>query len=245
MALPALATVEALLLDLDDTILDDRSGIRGAWRVVVGFVNGERPALAPEAIEAAIAAQTDWFWSDPERERRGRLDLAQARREILTGVLERLGAPDGALADEAARLYTRHRETSCLLAEGALDALERLRHAVPLLALVTNGATRPQRAKIERFSLAGYFDHIQVEGEFGLGKPEPEVYRHVAGALGAAPERCLMVGDNFRCDVVGSLAVGMSAAWIDVEGRGEPPGPAPRAHATVASLWELAGRLGV
>ncbi|MGI9590281.1 MAG: HAD family hydrolase [Myxococcota bacterium] len=245
MALPPLASVEALLLDLDDTILDDRSGIRDAWRVVVAFLHGERPALAPDAIEAAIAEQTDWFWSDPERERRGRLDLQRARFEILSGVLERLGRPEPALAERAAELYTRQREGTCLIAEGALDALARLREAVPRLALVTNGATRPQRAKIERFSLAAFFDHIQVEGEFGLGKPEPEVYRHVAGSLGASPAGCLMVGDNFRCDVVGALAVGMHAAWVDVEGRGEPPLEAPRAHATVASLFELAQRLGV
>jgi len=245
MALPPLPDVDALLLDLDDTILDDRTGIRGAWRVVVDFLHAERPALLPEAIEEAIAERTEWFWSEPERERRGRLDLRSARFEILTGVLESLESPEQALAERAAELYTHHRETTCLLAEGALDALARLRSAVPLLALVTNGATRPQRAKIERFSLARYFDHIQVEGEFGLGKPEPAVYRHVAEALGARPEGCLMVGDNFRCDVVGSLSVGMSAAWIDVEGRGEPPGPAPRPHATVACLRELALRLGV
>jgi len=245
MALPSLPTVEALLLDLDDTILDDRSGIRGAWRVVIGFLHEERPELEPDAIEAAIAERTDWFWSDPERERRGRLDLQRARFEILSGVLERLERPEKVLAERAADLYTRHRETSCLLAEGALDALVRLRAALPQLALVTNGATRPQRAKIESFGLARYFDHIQVEGEFGLGKPEPEVYRHVASALEASPDRCLMVGDNFRCDVLGALSVGMHAAWIDVEGRGEPPSSAPRPHATVGSLQELAQRLGV
>jgi putative hydrolase of the HAD superfamily len=116
---------------------------------------------------------------------------------------------------------------------------------VPRLALVTNGATRPQRAKIERFELESWFDHIQVEGEFGLGKPEPEVYRHVAASLEVRPEGCLMVGDNFRCDVLGSLAVGMHAAWIDVEGVGTPPREAPRAHATVRSLVELAELLGV
>jgi putative hydrolase of the HAD superfamily len=245
MALPSLAAIETLLLDLDDTILDDRSGIRGAWDVVTGFLHEERPELAPGAIEAAIDERTDWFWSDPERERRGRLDLRRARFEILSGVLERLERPDPPLAERAAELYTQHRETSCLLAEGALDALARLRAAVPRLALVTNGATRPQRAKIERFALEPYFDHIQVEGEFGLGKPEPQVYRHVAAALDARPEGCLMVGDNFRCDVLGALAVGMHAAWIDVEGRGEPPRSAPRAHSTVASLGELAVRLGV
>jgi len=58
----------ALLLDLDDTILDDRSGIGGAWRVLIAFLRKERPGLPLEAI----GERTDWFWSDPERERRGR-----------------------------------------------------------------------------------------------------------------------------------------------------------------------------
>jgi putative hydrolase of the HAD superfamily len=245
MPLPPLDSVEALLLDLDDTILDDRSGIRGAWRVVIRFLHEERPELAPLTIEAAIEERTDWFWSDPERERRGRLDLPRARFEILSGVLERLECPKAALAAPAAELYTQHRESSLLLAEGALDALMRLRAAFPRLALVTNGATGPQRAKIERFGLAPYFDLILVEGEFGLGKPEPEVYRHVAVSLDASVGGCLMVGDNFRCDVLGSLAVGMHAAWIDVEGHGEPPGSSPRPHAMVSSLRELAQRLGV
>lgn len=245
MALPPLDAVEAVLLDLDDTILDDRSGIRGAWHVVIGFLHEQRPGLAPDAIEAAIAERTDWFWSDPERERRGRLDLRRARLEILSGVLARLECPDETLAGRAADLYTRHRESSCLLSEGAMDALGRLRAAVPRLALVTNGAARPQRAKIERFDLAPWFDHIQVEGEFGLGKPEPAVYRHVAASLEVRPVGCLMVGDNFRCDVLGALAVGMHAAWIDVEGVGAPPRDPPRPHATVRSLVELAERLGV
>jgi len=245
MAFLALDDVTALLLDLDDTILDDRSGILGAWRVVVPLVHEGRPELDPPQIHQAIEECTDWFWSDPEREREGRLDLHRARFEILSAVLEKLERPDAALAEAAAALYTEHRESGLRLAEGALEALGRLREMVPRLALVTNGAQIPQRAKIERFGLAPFFDHIQVEGEYGLGKPEPEVYRHVAARLGVAPEACLMVGDNFRADVLGALAVGMHAAWIDVEGRGEPPKPAPRPHATVTSLVDLARRLGV
>ena len=82
MALPPLTEVGALLLDLDDTILDDRSGILGAWGAVVELVHEAHPDLAPDAIEAGIAECTDWFWSDPERERRGRLDLLRAARVL-------------------------------------------------------------------------------------------------------------------------------------------------------------------
>ena len=93
------------------------------------------------------------------------------------------------------------------------------------MALVTNGAAAPQRAKIERFALAAFFDHIQVEGEFGAGKPDRRVYEHVLERLGAAPHESMMVGDNFVCDVIGPLALGMQAAWVDVSGMGRSPRP--------------------
>ncbi len=243
MSLPPTHELDALLLDLDDTILDGRAGMREAWDHVAALLVDHLPGADTTRVRGAIGEVTDWYWSDPEREQRGRLDLEAARREVLERVLERFGRADADLVHRTARHYTRHREASYRLAEGALAALERLRSRFGLLALVTNGASDPQRAKIERFELAGYFDHIQVEGEFGVGKPDTRVYDHVRSRLDVAPERCLMVGDNFRADVLGSLEAGLHAVWIDVEGRGRPPLPAPRPHATVRSLAELSGKI--
>jgi hypothetical protein len=42
------------------------------------------------------------------------------------------------------------------------------RHAASGLALITNGAGEPQRAKIVSFALKHRFDHIQIEGEHGF-----------------------------------------------------------------------------
>ncbi|MEE9609451.1 MAG: HAD family hydrolase [Myxococcota bacterium] len=244
MALPSAESLRALLLDLDDTILDDRSGVRGAWQVVSRFTSSQVPELDETALLAAIAAATRWYWSDAERERRGRLDLTSARTAIVEAALAKLGRVDRPLAVEAARRYTEHRDRSYRLADGAVAALERLRSRFAHMALVTNGAADTQRGKIERFSLAGFFDHIQVEGEFGLGKPEARVYEHVMTVLRVEPGQCLMVGDNYRADVLGPLAVGMHAAWIDVDGRGRTPVEPPRPHGIVRSLAELADRLG-
>ena len=244
MELPRLSDLRALLLDLDDTILDDRSGLPAAWSATVEFTCGQCERLEPEDLRAAIDGVTGWFWSDPERERRGRLDLLAARREIIGGALASLDVVDAELAGRAAHVYTRRREEGQRMATGAPEALTRLRRAFPYLALVTNGASGAQRAKLERFGLAEWFDHIQLEGEFGAGKPEPEAYRNVTRVLGVEAGACLMVGDDFRCDVVGALDAGMHAAWVDVEERGEPPGAAPGPFATVSSLAGLVDRLG-
>jgi putative hydrolase of the HAD superfamily len=242
--LPDVAKLELICLDLDDTILDNQSSMAEAWRAV-GERLAARASLEAGAVLAQLPRSTRWFWSDRERTLRGRLDLDWARREVVAHVLAALGRSDARLAEEAGRLYSEARDRGLRLHDGAREVLGRLRGRVPRLALVTNGASAVQRAKLERFELTGFFDHVQVEGEFGAGKPDPSVYANVLRVLDAAPGRCLMAGDDYEADVLGSLAAGLHAAWIDARGAGRPPLEPPRPHAVVRSLAELAERLGV
>jgi len=240
------ARLEALCLDLDDTILDSEGSVRAAWELVADQLVARHPELTRAQALAAIEAATQWFWNDDARHRRGRLDLGWAREQVVGHALERLGRPrDAAFVAEVGRAYTALRERELWLFEGALEVLGRLRTRFPRMALVTNGAAATQRAKIERFALTRFFDHLQVEGEFGAGKPDAAVYEHVLARLGVTPATALMAGDNYECDVLGPLQVGMHAAWIEPSGRATPPAKAPRAHWTLPSLTELARRLGV
>ena len=232
-----------LCLDLDDTLLDDQSSIEQGWQHAAEQWIEACPQLTREAALAELAEARRWYWDDEDRERSGRLDLYGARFAIMSRALERVGPPAPQLAADLARELTDYREANVRLVPGARELLGRLRAAVPRMALVTNGAAAPQRAKIERFGLEDFFDHIQIEGEFGAGKPDRRVYEHVLERLRAAPEESMMVGDNFVCDVLGPLALGMRAAWVDVAGTGRSPRPAPRPHLTLRSVLELAGHL--
>jgi putative hydrolase of the HAD superfamily len=237
--------LEALLLDLDDTLLDNRTGLREAWEQAIQAVRSAHADLALEDLREQIARSTRWYWSDEARHAAGRLDLPRARNEILSHLLEAMGRPDPELAARVERIYSDCRDRQLQLAPGALEALAKLRAAVPRLALVTNGAAEAQRAKLRRFDLAGWFDHVQVEGEFGVGKPDARVYAYTLERVGASPEASLMAGDNFDADVLGALRAGLHAAWIDVERSGRAPRPSPRPHATLRSVVELVELLGV
>ena len=68
--------------------------------------------------------------------------------------------------------YTAIRDEAVRPFPGAIDTLRRLKEAGIRLGLITNGGTEMQRGKIERFDLGGFFEHIQIEGELGVGKPE-------------------------------------------------------------------------
>ena len=129
-------------------------------------------------------------------------------------------------ADRIADAFTELRRTEYRLYPDAHATVDALRDAGVRLALVTNGAAETQRAKIERFDLAHRFHHIQIEGEFGQGKPELAVYRHALERLDVAPGEAWMVGDNYEWEVVAPQMLGMCGIWYDPFGAGVP------AHAT-------------
>jgi len=228
--------LRALCLDLDDTILDEQSSVEPGWQHAADHWVAACPKLTREAALAELAQARQWYWEDEERERRGRVDLYRARLEIMSRALERVGLPAPKLAARLARELSHYRDTNLRLVPGARELLARLRGVVPRMALVTNGAAAPQRAKIERFALG--------EGEFGAGKPDRRVYEHALGRLGADPQESMMVGDNFVCDVIGPLALGMRAAWVDALGAGRSPQLAPGRHLTLRSILDLADHLG-
>ena len=107
------------------------------------------------------------------------------------------------------------------------------------LALVTNGAAAIQRAKIERFALAHRFDHIQIEGEHGFGKPEERAYHHAMDALGVAAGDTWMIGDNLEWEVEVPQRLGIYAIWMDTHGDGLPEGSTVRPDRIIRSLTEL------
>jgi putative hydrolase of the HAD superfamily len=231
----------ALLLDLDDTILDDSSGTERCWTEALAAVATRLGALEPERLQAAIDEYRTWYWDDPERHRAGRLDLEAARAHIIATALERLGAEPEPLATEIATAYKALREECMAPLPGALETLSLLREGGVKLALLTNGAGAAQRRKIDRHGLDPFFDCIVVEGEFGCGKPDPRCFRHALEQLGARAGDAWMAGDNLVWDVAGAQALGIFAIWVDFAGKGLPPGSPTRPDRIVRSIRELVG----
>ena len=162
------------------------------------------------------------FWDSDRQARAGRLDLLAARRTIFKEALSSLAAasPEPALVDAMARRYTVLRDEAVTPFRGALAALERLRGNGVRLALLTNGSTEKQWGKIRQFGLTGFFDHIQVQGDLGFGKPDVRAFRYALAALDVQPDQAWMVGDNLLADIEGAQRAGIFAVWIDAHGSG-------------------------
>lgn len=231
--------MNALLLDLDDTLLDYSGGVDASWEAAVAAA--APPDLDQARLVAELAEVRRWFWADPERHRRERVRMLEAWTHIAEFALDRAGVARDGLADRIARQYAALRRAAQRLFPDTLDALRTFRRRGVPLALVTNGDASQQRDKIARHGLAPFFDVVLIEGELGYGKPQEAVYREALAALGAGPDGAWMAGDHLEFDVAAPQRLGLTGVWVNRSGAGLPTGAAVRPDRIVRSLAELAG----
>jgi putative hydrolase of the HAD superfamily len=234
-----LALPRALLLDLDDTILDDSSGVLDCWREACDAHAEHLGEIPPQSLLDSVQTVSLEYWADAERHRRGRLDLARARHEVVSGALRALGADESDVALRISTAYAAARHRRIRPFDDAVETVRWFRERGCRLALLTNGAHDAQRTKIERFELEGLFDVILIEGALGYGKPDPRVYRKALDALDASPPEGWMVGDNLEWDVGGPQKLGITGIWIDAKGHGVPATSAVRPDRIIRSLSDL------
>jgi putative hydrolase of the HAD superfamily len=237
----------AILFDLDDTLIRAYAQPEEAWTRLLHIFSAhlDAPDSEPERaatierVRTAIMGEARAFWNDHAAAAKWRLDIAGARRLSVRRGLAALGRPDDELADRIADAFTEMRRQEYRLYPDAHATVDALRDAGVKLALVTNGAGAPQRAKIERFDLEHRFHHIQIEGEFGQGKPELAVYRHALEKLGVAPADAWMVGDNYEWEVVAPQSLGIFGIWYDPFHAGIPAHATAQPSRVIRRLAEL------
>lgn len=227
----------AIFFDLDGTILDWRSGMEETWRAMCDqHCDG---TFDPAEMHEAIRVRRTWFWEDPERGKRGRMDLDAACREIVRHAFADSGLTDVDVAHRIADGYRRKRMALLAPYPGAIETLAALRSRGVRMALLTNGEAANQRRSVVRHDLERYFDCIVIEGEFGIGKPDERVFRHALDALSADPAATWMVGDSLEADIEPAVALGLHSVWVDEAGEGLPADGGVRPHRVVSAITEL------
>ncbi len=89
------------------------------------------------------------------------------------------------------------------------------------IGLLTNGAPDLQREKIEASGLGEQFHAIAISGEYGFGKPNPEIFHRLLAELNVSQSEALMVGNSLERDISGAKNAGIRSIWIKVPGSEE------------------------
>jgi len=211
----AVVSLSAILFDLDETLVDFRSGADAALRDVLGRAAAHWGVSRDElmAEHEGILRETELHfaetgeWTYPSRRF---LELSRRYGDGRATYVMGLGARYHAVRMEHLRLF-----------EGAGEMLQTLRRSFRL-GLITNGPAPNQWEEIRAVGVEGYMDAIVVCGELAHRKPDPRAFTEACARLRTEPSRTLMVGNSLRDDVLPAIALGMPAVWIDRDGVGSP-----------------------
>jgi putative hydrolase of the HAD superfamily len=229
----------AVILDLDDTIISDDAVSQVCWKIISKKYAPLIGRMSPQDLLSIIQAVTGVYWADPENHRKGRLHLYQTRRELVAQALIQAHLGDQKLGFEIADAFTNEKNQRINLIPGALETLQYLKSLSLPLALVTNGGASVQRGKIERFGLQTYFDCIIVEGDFGYGKPDKQVFEACLKQFAVDPSQAWMVGDDLNRDIGGAMNVGIRGIWVDWRQKGLPASSSVKPDRIIKTLADL------
>jgi beta-phosphoglucomutase-like phosphatase (HAD superfamily) len=181
-AVPSVLPIEALLFDLDGTLVDSMPIHHAAWRQ--WFARHALP-FDDAGFFAATAGRTN--------------------DEILRELLPALDAAARlALAEEKEALYRAEAARSLHLVAGADAVLTLARDAGLRLAICTAAPPGNMRVAFDRFALDRRVDAITspADAAFGgrpgeslRGKPHPDIFLEAARRLGVAPQACVVFED--------------------------------------------------
>jgi 2-haloacid dehalogenase len=231
--------VRALAFDIFGTTVDWRTGVAAEARRLgaLAGLSADWERLADEWRALYIPSM--------DRVRRGELpwtNFDQLHRLSLDQVLREIGAEgfDAAAREELTRAWERLPAWP-----DAAPGLTRLRRQFTV-ATLSNGNRSQQDALIRFADLP--FQHVLSAEDFRHYKPDPEVYRCAAAALGLEPRQVLMVAAH-KADLRAAQRVGMRAAFVERPLEKGPGGgadllPDPLADLQATDFIDLAGKLG-
>lgn len=210
--------VRAILLDLDDTLLNGsyfpQSIARTCEKVAL-----QRPGLDAERLLEANHAMFSAY--GPERLAAwtlGRLSGEELTVEAWRRTLRACGFSDDALVQFAAETHLSFAWDSYRPFSDVEEFLGVVGQSRIPIALVTNGASDTQRNKIEAMGIAKSFNAFSVSGETGVAKPDRRAFAIALKELGVTGNHVWHVGDSLATDVAGANAAGLTSVWLNRDG---------------------------
>lgn len=203
--------IKAVLFDLDDTLVNSK---KAEYNAICEFKRGydEFKQIGNDEFAKSWNKITMKIY---ERYHQGEISFEELRMGRMKGLFNYYSTN---ISDEEAKErfkeYQNIYERNWILFDDVKNVLEKLKHKYKLVIL-SNGDGKQQRKKIEYTGLNEYFSDIIISGEVGYSKPEKEIFQIACKTINLNPENCIMVGDQYKVDVDGSLNVGIKGIWVN------------------------------
>ncbi|GMA30804.1 HAD family hydrolase [Litorihabitans aurantiacus] len=244
---PVLDGVRAVLLDIDDTLIDTRAAFGTA-------IDAVAEVYLPHLTTAEVAQALEIWRADAQgfyrRHTAGELSAVEQRRLRAAEVHERFGGPpvDAALFEDWNAIFREGFAAGWRVHDDVVPLLDALDAAGVPFGALTNAPLALSRDKFARTGLGERVAILVTLDTFGVGKPDPRLFREACRLLGTEPGETVYVGDELDVDGVGARRAGLRGVWLDRPGvrRGgvHLEDPAVAREAGVDVVTSLRGLLG-
>lgn len=207
--------IKAVLLDLDNTLLDNPD-----HKFAVAF----RRALAKHLEEQTGRAAADGAFRNAARKLNEQRHIVSSNDEVMTACM---AAELGASINDTGKLLTHFYESSygrlrrhTTAMPDTQKLLEALFDQRLTVAIATN-PIYPESAIIQRLQWAGLskfiesFAYVTCSENMHFAKPDPAFYAELVARMGIEPDEALMVGDNAVNDIRPAETVGLHTWQVE------------------------------
>lgn len=129
------------------------------------------------------------------------------RTKIFLGMIARMDI----VASDFIEKYLKFSEQGIVI-EGVLETLQKLSKIDKVIG--TNGSTYPRKNKVVNSNISSYIKEFYSSEMLGVAKPDANFFYKICVDQHVDIKDVLMVGDNYKIDILGAYAAGIDACFI-------------------------------
>ncbi len=144
----------------------------------------------------------------------GRIEKEYLKYKRMYLTLKEIDVDDASTSSQMVDLYTDEVPLQTILMPGALEVLQKLSEKSQI-HIVTNGFKEVQYRKVKRSGIEPFIKNLFISEEIGFQKPDKRMFDYVLNHIKAAPEHCIMIGDDWSVDIEGARKANINAIYFN------------------------------
>ncbi len=204
--------IQHIFFDLDRTLWDFDKNSETALRLLFEKYKLSEYIFDFDTFHKKYKAVNASYWEDYSLQKITKEKLRIVR---FRDTLVYFGLNSEKLAQQLSEGYVKISPLQKNLFPNTIETLEELKSLNLPLHIITNGFKEVQYIKLKNCGLDVYFDSVLCSEEVGFNKPDPRIFYHALNTNKASASRALMIGDDFKTDIIGAEKAGIASVLFD------------------------------
>ncbi|WP_459502916.1 HAD family hydrolase [Bacillus sp. C1] len=191
-----------MLFDLDDTLLNRDKAVDTMFLIILEkFYEDVKYSLKNEMLQK---------FKEYDKRSYGHSDKTKVLESFFDEFPPKYRLPSNYIQD-----FWNHNFPRCFsINQNTMNIINTIKMQVKV-AIITNGSTQRQKAKIMNTHLNSCFDTIIISEEVGFSKPDKRIFELALNKLNVQPEAALFVGDDIEKDISGCQHANIKGIWFN------------------------------